>query len=95
MSEIELNDCEKEQLHLSGQIQSFGALIGFSKTDLTVSHASENIETFLGKSAVDLFGTKIADISEQLSMIVAELEFDDMNRFVTRNIMPISMGHSN
>lgn len=86
MSESVINECENEKLHLSGQIQSFGALLAFSKADLSITHASENIEDFLGKSPGQLFGLKAADISEQFGLIVDELEFDENRKFLTRKV---------
>lgn len=90
MAEINTLDCEKEQLHLSGMIQSFGALIGVNKADLTISHASENIKSFVGLSAQELIGSKITVLSDQLSIMIDELEFDDNHRYITRSIKLIT-----
>ncbi|MBF0220093.1 MAG: GAF domain-containing protein [Gammaproteobacteria bacterium] len=51
-----LSGCESEQLHLSAAIQPFGALLCLDSATLRITHASANIETFLGKSAEDLLG---------------------------------------
>ena len=38
-----LANCEKEALHLSGQIQSFGALLLLDEESQTVTHASASV----------------------------------------------------
>ncbi|TVQ68392.1 MAG: hypothetical protein EA373_10905, partial [Oceanospirillales bacterium] len=47
-----LNDCEKEQLHYSGAIQSHGALVILS-SNLELAHYSENFFSFTGLDPFD------------------------------------------
>jgi light-regulated signal transduction histidine kinase (bacteriophytochrome) len=49
LSEL-VTQCEKEQLHLSGAIQSWGALLRFNAAG-SVTHASANLADFVGTSA--------------------------------------------
>jgi len=52
--------CEAEQLHLSGAIQGFGALLIVDAAD-AITHASANIVDFLGLPAERLVGTPLAE----------------------------------
>ncbi|WP_018982875.1 GAF domain-containing protein [Salinimonas chungwhensis] len=54
-----LANCEKEKLHLSGQIQSFGALLIIDTASLAITHASANIDAFIGQDATKLPGNSI------------------------------------
>ncbi len=57
-----LANCEKEQLHLSGKVQSFGALIVLDEESLIVTHASRNIEHFIAGGASRLLGSDIGQL---------------------------------
>jgi two-component system, chemotaxis family, sensor kinase Cph1 len=48
--------CESEQLHLSGAIQSFGALIRIDTASGRVTHASANLAELLGVEAFTILG---------------------------------------
>src|SRR4051812_17292189 len=61
--------CESEQLHLSGAIQSFGALIQIDTASGLVTHVSANIEDILGVEAQALLGQP----REQLSWLPAQV----------------------
>jgi light-regulated signal transduction histidine kinase (bacteriophytochrome) len=56
---VAMAGCEAEQLHLSGAIQDFGALLIVSATG-TLTHASANVDDFLGQPAEQLAGTLLA-----------------------------------
>lgn len=51
-----LQSCELEQLHLSGAIQSFGAMLRIDEKTLSITHASANLEEFAGVAAANLLG---------------------------------------
>jgi len=51
--------CESEKLHLSGAIQSFGALLRLDASTLQVTHVSANLIEILGPSAEGLLGQSI------------------------------------
>ncbi len=53
---IDLTSCDREPIHILGQVQSFGCLIAVSG-DWLVLHASENVEDMLGLNLADLIGT--------------------------------------
>ncbi len=54
-----LQGCENEKLHLSGQIQSFGALLVVDKKSLEITYASTNFVEFGGIEAKKALGVKI------------------------------------
>lgn len=58
--EITLMNCDREPIHLLGQVQDYGALIAMSR-DWIVEHASENTDAILGLPAGDLIGADLRD----------------------------------
>ncbi|HTT98837.1 MAG TPA: HWE histidine kinase domain-containing protein [Rhizomicrobium sp.] len=52
---VDLTNCDREPIHLLGNVQPFGFLLGVSK-DWTIVHASENTERYLGAPASELLG---------------------------------------
>ena len=64
--ELLLQECDKEQLHLCGHVQPFGALIGVQKSDECIVYASENSEAFLHVSPEALLGKPLAILGEAL-----------------------------
>jgi len=61
-----LQECDKEQLHLCGHVQPFGALIGIRKEDNVIVYASENTPSFLHVSPQALLGNPLKNFSETL-----------------------------
>lgn len=51
-----IDECEREQLHLTRAIQPFGLLLAGDTGDARIRHASANAAQWLGKSAEDLLG---------------------------------------
>jgi light-regulated signal transduction histidine kinase (bacteriophytochrome)/DNA-binding response OmpR family regulator len=54
-----LPECEQEQLHLPGAIQSWGALLAVDPATLVVTAASENLADFLGIPAHTTIGQRL------------------------------------
>jgi len=54
--------CESEQLHLSGAIQSFGALIRIDAATGRITHASANLADFIGAVPASLLGRPADDL---------------------------------
>lgn len=54
--------CEAEQLHLSGAIQGFGALLVLSPDGQTITHASNNLDEWLGTPPAQLIGSASNDL---------------------------------
>lgn len=68
---VNLDNCEREPIHIPGRIQSHGALIAFGM-DGVVSHRSANVAQLLGDQAPAL-GKKLAQtcFGEQPEMLLA------------------------
>lgn len=56
-------NCEKEQLHLSGKIQSFGALLVVDSESRQIRYVSDNTEEVLGIKAATMIGQSLSDQS--------------------------------
>ncbi|HWD26224.1 MAG TPA: HWE histidine kinase domain-containing protein [Rhizomicrobium sp.] len=52
---VDLTNCDREPIHLLGNIQPFGFLLGVAR-DWTILHASENTTAYLGTPARELLG---------------------------------------
>ena len=77
-------NCEKEQLHLSGQIQSFGALLVVDSELQEIRYASVNTEDILGIEAGTLIGQSLTGQSWFDDVLCAEIgksEGDRVCRF--------------
>jgi chemotaxis family two-component system sensor kinase Cph1 len=55
---VDLTNCDKEQIHIPGTVQAFGALIAFDESGV-ITRASENINGLQRMSAAELLGQKI------------------------------------
>jgi light-regulated signal transduction histidine kinase (bacteriophytochrome)/CheY-like chemotaxis protein len=58
---VDLNNCDREPIHLLGNVQPFGFLLGVSR-DWIVLHVSENIADFLHKPASALLGQPLTSV---------------------------------
>jgi light-regulated signal transduction histidine kinase (bacteriophytochrome)/CheY-like chemotaxis protein len=58
---VDLTNCDREPIHLLGQVQSYGALIALSR-DWTVEHASENLGEILGHDVDNIIGCPVSDL---------------------------------
>lgn len=58
---VDLTNCDREPIHLLGNIQPFGFLIGL-QSDFTISIASENVADYLGRPAAELFKRPVAEV---------------------------------
>lgn len=67
---VDLTNCDREPIHLLGNIQPFGFLLGISR-EWTILHISENAQAFLGKPARELLG-------QPLSAILSETAIHDI-----------------
>jgi len=64
--ELLLQECDKEQLHLCGHVQPFGALIGVRKSDDIIVYASANTHAFLHVNPEALLGKSLESFNETL-----------------------------
>jgi light-regulated signal transduction histidine kinase (bacteriophytochrome) len=57
-----LQGCESELLHLSGAIQSFGAMLRIDTSTNLVTHVSANVADYIGKPVQSVLGCHVDDI---------------------------------
>ena len=72
--------CEQEQLHLSGAIQSHGALLVCDRKN-QITHVSENIESWLGESVNALLGSSLPATLTPLIFNLGEAPGSRLTRF--------------
>ena len=65
--DVDLSNCDREPIHLLGQIQDFGFLVAVSM-DWMIQHVSANIGAFCGKEADDVLGAPLATILPATSL---------------------------
>lgn len=61
VQQTDLTNCDREPIHLLGNVQSYGCLISTS-ADLMVNHLSENCADMLGVSPDDAVGHHLGDL---------------------------------
>jgi diguanylate cyclase (GGDEF)-like protein/PAS domain S-box-containing protein len=62
--------CEREQIHMPGTIQSWGALLVAGEADLIVRHASANLAAFIELSASDAIGSSLSAVLDPATVAV-------------------------
>ncbi len=61
---IDLTNCDREPIHIPGQIQAHGVLLALDAATLNVEQATENAHALLGQHATALLGRSICDLLE-------------------------------
>ncbi|WP_375281240.1 hypothetical protein [Pseudooctadecabacter sp.] len=56
---VDLTNCDKEPIHLLGQVQSYGCLISTS-SDMMINHMSENCIQMLGLDPNEAVGQRLS-----------------------------------
>lgn len=64
---IDLNNCDKEPIHIPGKIQSHGFLFAVSDIDFAVSHISRNVSDVLHINGEDFLNKPFADLDNVLT----------------------------
>ena len=85
--EILVRRCESEQLHLSGAIQSFGALIRIDAGSGRVTHASASLADFLGVEAFKILGEPRESLPWLSAETLEKLPDQPGKRLVIRSIV--------
>ncbi|WP_413160225.1 ATP-binding protein [Capilliphycus salinus ALCB114379] len=90
---IDLTNCDREPIHIPGQIQPHGVLLTFQELELKILQASENTINFLGIEAESLLGKTLNEIFvhadiEFLTQIVSEIDLDYFNPFEIHTKIP-------
>ncbi len=83
-----LNNCDREQVHLSGLIQNTGGMIVLDPQSLQICGASENIDTILPETASMLLGMSLADIHAGLA---AELASTDAATGIVHEVLDLTV----
>ena len=58
---VDLTNCDREPIHLLGNVQPFGFLLGVAR-EWQIIHASSNVHAFLGQHANDLLGKPLLSV---------------------------------
>ncbi|MEB3278402.1 MAG: ATP-binding protein [Lyngbya sp.] len=90
---IDLTNCDREPIHIPGQIQPHGVLLTFQELDLKILQASQNTIDFLGIEAKLLLGKKLNEIFieadiQLITQAVSEVDLDYFNPFEIRTKIP-------
>lgn len=87
-----LQACESEQLHLSGAIQPFGALLRVDTATGVVTHASANLIDYAGIASADLLGRPIDESGWLTTGAFARLPESPGDSLIVPNLLPASPG---
>lgn len=68
-----LNNCESEQVHLSGMIQNVGGMLVLDTGTQRIIGGSDNLHDILGVSAKEVLGAQLADIHADLATELSTL----------------------
>ncbi|MEC7300430.1 MAG: PAS domain-containing protein, partial [Pseudomonadota bacterium] len=66
-TDVDLTNCDREAIHLLGNVQPYGCLLAVS-SDWLIQHASRNISDFLGWKVEDAVGHPLSDVLPQASL---------------------------
>lgn len=75
---VNIDNCDKEQIHIPGSVQSFGILVAFD-ADHVITRVSENISNLTGQKATELIGKPLSTIMSESE--IAKLESVDNDEF--------------
>jgi two-component system, chemotaxis family, sensor kinase Cph1 len=82
-SDLSLNNCDREPIHIPSAIQSHGVLLAFSEADFIVTQVSRNSEVLLGLSPSEILGQPLSILvpAEQIQAIrnCLDGEFENVN----------------
>jgi len=87
-----LQGCESEQLHLSGAIQSFGAMLRVDATELRITHASANLGDYLGLSAHEVLGEPVKRLGWLTAKVLSGLPQTPGKSLVVQRVAETATG---
>lgn len=88
-----LDSCESEQLHLSGRIQDYGALMVVCRDTRCITHMSGNCEALLGISPSECLGSKLEDLSFFTPEFAQAFELEEGAQTVVANAWQCREAH--
>ncbi len=82
-SDLSLNNCDREPIHVPSAIQAHGVLLTASEADFTILQISQNSEAFLGRKPDALLGQSLSVLIDEAQVEVIrgclDGEFDNVN----------------
>ena len=83
VANVDLSNCDREPIHILGQIQSYGYLLAIHPDTYAIVHASENIADLIGLSATQVLGQPLKKVIDKTDIpagrLMALLKEDDPN----------------
>lgn len=78
---IDLTNCDREPIHIPGQIQPYGVLLALQEPELTILQASQNIGLWCNQTAEALLGQPLGVLlpAGQLAKIQTCLQQENLN----------------
>lgn len=75
---VDINNCDKEPIHIIGKSQSHGVIVACDKKTLKITQIGENAEAFFGTPYSEFLGEPISILlGEELSKEIAQAREDD------------------
>jgi len=65
---VDLTDCDREPIHIPGQIQPFGVLFVLAEPSLVVTQVSENVGDHLARGVEEVLGQPLATLLDPASV---------------------------
>ncbi|HLP91867.1 MAG TPA: GAF domain-containing protein [Nostocaceae cyanobacterium] len=72
-TQVDLNNCDQEPIHIPGFIQPHGILIAFQEDELNITHISQNTDDILGINAEDI-------LDQQISLLLTKKQINLIKR---------------
>jgi two-component system, chemotaxis family, sensor kinase Cph1 len=63
---IDLSNCDREPIHVPGQIQAHGVLLAIDRQSYRILQVSDNVQSYLGQHPQVLLGTSVLTLFEPL-----------------------------
>ena len=83
LANVDLSNCDREPIHILGQIQSYGYLLAIHPDSYTIVHASENIADLIGLPYTQVLGQPLEQVVAQTDIpaarLLSMLKADDPN----------------
>jgi len=68
LTSVDLTNCDREPIHIPGQIQPHGVLLVLQASDLTIIQVSRNTEAIIGRAPEALLGTPLEDLLNEVQI---------------------------
>lgn len=65
---IDLTNCDREPIHIPGQVQAHGALLALDRATFTVRQVSDNAAQYVGLSPAALLGAPLSSLLDPLDL---------------------------